>query len=355
MLTLDGKEQIGYVPRAETERALPEDADAAFAFVRSVGRAHPKEGGEGEREDGEEGGREEGEEAEGREGHGGHGGDGGDGGDGGEGEEGDRERLGPWGVSVALKPGLPPLEIDALPSAISSAGPLSGALPESEWRRLAKEAAVASGFRCSVTGGVGGGGGVGAGESGDRGESRSAPVEAHEHWRVDDEGRVATLLAVRALCPEAHDVAVSQFVLLFSFDFFFSFHPLSMLLFSLFFPPEKKKNHSTFQQHALSLQSPEAKARALLTLRTVNGWSSEDASLYWRGREELVASRSGSEGKAGSEGESGCGKEEQQKPEARKRKKETSSPPSWRIDARWLASRGVDLGQLSPAWRELLV
>ena len=236
VLTLDGKEQIGYVPRAETERALPEDADAAFAFVRSVGRAHPKEGGEGEREEGEEGGREEGEEAEGREGHGGHGGDGGDGGDGGEGEEGDRERLGPWGVSVALKPGMPPLEIDALPSAISSAGPLSGALPESEWRRLAKEAAVASGFRCSVTGGVGGGGGVGAGENGDRGESRSAPVEAHEHWRVDDEGRVATLLAVRALCPEAHDVAVSQFVLLFSFDFFFSFHPLSMLLFSLFFP-----------------------------------------------------------------------------------------------------------------------
>ena len=81
-----------------------------------------------------------------------------------------------------------------------------------------------------------------------------------------------------------------------------------------------------------------------------------------RGRQSLLARARGARslpqrqrGQAGSEGESGCGKEEQQKPEARKRKKETSSPPSWRIDARWLASRGVDLGQLSPAWRELLV
>ena len=73
------------------------------------------------------------------------GGDGGDGGDGSEGEEGDRERLGPWGVSVAVKPGLPPLEIDALPAAIPGAGPLSGALPASEWRRLAKEAAAPQG------------------------------------------------------------------------------------------------------------------------------------------------------------------------------------------------------------------
>ena len=115
----------------------------------------------------------------------------------------------------------------------------------------------------------------------------------------------------------------------------------------------KKKNTPPPKQHALSLRSPEAKARALLTLRTVNGWSSEDASLYWRGREELAASRSdgGSEGGGGRE-------EEQQTPnKAARKKKETSSspPPSWRIDARWLASRGVDLGQLSPAWRELLV
>ena len=189
--TLDGKERIGYVPRTETEKVLPEDADAAFAFVRSVGRAHLKEEGE-ERERGDEG--DEGED------------------EGGDGEEENEERLGPWGVSVALKPGLPPLEIDALPQTISDAGPLSGALPESEWRRLAKEAAVASGFRCSVTGGVGGG---------VENESRSAAVEAHEHWRVDDQGRVATLLAVRALCPEAHDVAVS-FVFV-SLTFFHSF------------------------------------------------------------------------------------------------------------------------------------
>lgn len=48
--------------------------------------------------------------------------------------------------------------------------------------------------------------------------------------------------------------------------------------------------------------------------------------------------------------------EQQKKPKTKttKKKKAAASPP-WRIDARWLASRGVDLGQLSPAWRELLV
>lgn len=183
--TLDGAERIGYVPRAETDRALPGDADAAFATVRSVGRALLKEE-EGDGEGNEEGDNE-----------------------GEEEQEESSERLGPWGVSVSVKPGLPPLEIDALPSAIVAAGPLYSALPESEWRRLAKEAAVASGFRCAVTGGVGGRGGGGESGGGASDESRSAPVEAHEHWRFDDEGRVATLLGVRALCPEAHDVAVS--------------------------------------------------------------------------------------------------------------------------------------------------
>ena len=212
--TLDGRERIGYVPRSETEKVLPGDAeDAAFAFVRSVGRAHLKE------EEGEVG---EEEQRRGREGRGeGQGGNEGNEGEGEEEQEREELRMGPWGVSVAVKPLLPPLEIDALPRAIAEAGPLSSALPEREWRRLAKEAAVASGFRCAVTGGVGGGGERVAvvtgeeeeeeGKNADESSRRCAPVEAHEHWRFDDEGRVATLLAVRALCPEAHDVAVSFF------------------------------------------------------------------------------------------------------------------------------------------------
>ena len=195
--TLGGGEQgrIGYVPRGETEAVLPGDADAAFAFVRSVGRAHLKEdrgGGENESENDDD-------EHENV-------------------EEGEREPLGPWGVSVVVKPGLPPLEIDALPAEIvAGAGPLSSALPPQEWRRLAREAAAASGFRCSVTGGVGGnGGGVGGAQGSEtetetEGKQRCAPVEVHEHWRLDDRERLATLLGLRALCPEAHDVAVSFF------------------------------------------------------------------------------------------------------------------------------------------------
>lgn len=129
--------------------------------------------------------------------------------------------------------------------------------------------------------------------------------------------------------------------------YFYSFFNLYLFSdFSHFFFSKKKKTPllpPSPTQHALSLQSPEAKARALLTLRTVNGWSAEDARLYWRGREELAASRSSIE------------EEEQPTTE-----KGTKSPPppastSWRIDARWLVSRGVDLEQLSPAWRELLV
>lgn len=198
--TLDGKERIGYVPRGETDKALPGDSDAAFAFLRSVGRAHLKEEGEGEgRREGKEEGKEDDDEDD-------------------DDEEERRRRLGPWGVSVALKPGLPPLEIDALPSEVLKAGPLSSALPEHEWKRLAKEAALASGFRCSVTGGVGGVGGGGGGEDKGNVTVRSAPVEAHEHWRVDDKERIAMLLGVRALCPEAHDVAVSP--LSFFFNFF---------------------------------------------------------------------------------------------------------------------------------------
>ena len=206
---------------------------------------------------------------------------------------------------------------------------------------------MASGFCCAVTGGVGGGGG---GENEDGPESRSAPVEAHEHWRFDDEAKVAELLGVRALCPEAHDVAVSYFKLFFSP----SSSSSTLLSHFFFFRRLKKKKKPKKKQHALSLESPESKARALLTLRTVNGWSTEDAALYWRGREELAASRSG---EGSGEGSSNCQEEEQHKPKKTKTKKkeETSSRPSWGIDARWLVSRGIDLEQLSPAWRELLV
>ena len=130
-----------------------------------------------------------------------------------------------------------------------------------------------------------------------------------------------------------------------SFFFTRKFLP-SFFVFSLFFFLRLPKQQQ--QQHALSLQSPQARARALLTLRTVNGWSAEDAGVYWRGREELALSRSGSGG-------GGSGDGEQQKPKTKTKKKSPPPSSSWRIDARWLESQGVDLEELSPAWRQLLL
>lgn len=125
------------------------------------------------------------------------------------------------------------------------------------------------------------------------------------------------------------------------------------MIFSPFFTLLCLKKIKRKKQHALSLQSPEAKDRALLTLRTVNGWIPEDVALYWRGREELAASRSG----GGSGGGSGGDRLEQQKQHKKKDEAPSSScfVPSWRIDVRWLVAQGVDLERLSPAWRELLV
>lgn len=198
--TLPGA-RLGYVPRDRTGEVFGGgggcvcgDLGHVYGRVLSVGQAAPDE---------EEGG----------------GGGGGTGGEGGGGHR--QDPSAPWGAAVALHPGLPPLDPDALPPSLRAASDLAAWLPPTVWDALRGATARGAGFRCEVTGGRGAG----------------CAVAVHEAWALDRPARVARLTGLQALAPECH-----------------------------------------IAKHALSLAGPAGAATALATLRAVNGWSVEEAA-----------------------------------------------------------------------------
>lgn len=141
---------------------------------------------------------------------------------------------GPLGVAVVAWPACPPLTIDALPPPVAGAPSLSALLPADDWAALRDAAAEAGGWRCAISGGVG----------------PAWPVEVHEEWDVDDEGRVVTLVGVQPLEPAVHAA-----------------------------------------RHALSLATPAGVAAVKGTLAGVNGWSPDEVEAHWSAAEEAAAER----------------------------------------------------------------
>lgn len=141
---------------------------------------------------------------------------------------------GPLGVAVTAWPACPPLTIDALPPPVASAPSLSAWLPADDWATLRDAAAEAGDWRCAISGGVG----------------PSWPVEVHEEWDVDDEGRVVTLVGLQPLAPAVHAA-----------------------------------------RHALSLTTPAGAAAARATLAGVNGWSPDEVEAHWGATVKTAAER----------------------------------------------------------------
>ena len=194
--------RLGYVPRDRTGEVCPPGWEAVggashcYARVVSVGQAHPDEG------------------------------------EAGAGVGAADPAAAPWGAAVSIHPGLPPLDLDALPPSLRPAADLAAWLPPPVWDALRGATATAAGFRCGVTGGRGAGCGV----------------CVHEVWALDTPARVAALVGLQALAPEVHIV-----------------------------------------KHGLSLARPQDVATAVATLRSVNEWSVEEAAGAARAAAEAAA------------------------------------------------------------------
>ncbi|KAK9804623.1 hypothetical protein WJX73_010893 [Symbiochloris irregularis] len=141
ILRLDGL-PLGYLPRQTTDR-IPSWQELVFGTVESVGR----------------------------------------------GSEADSK----WGFKLAIRPQMPTLAVDAIPSNLRPLVHLQQHLERDDWERIERDASRAGNFRCHITGGKG--------TSGD-----ADVVHCHEVWAADEARKVLRLVCVLPIAPEVHAV-----------------------------------------------------------------------------------------------------------------------------------------------------
>lgn len=93
-----------------------------------------------------------------------------------------------WGVTVAVRPALPPLTVEAFPANLAAHINMSCNLAEEEWDAIRQATYKKANYKCEVSGGVG----------------TECPVECHAMWRFNESSQTLQLRGFMALHPEVH-------------------------------------------------------------------------------------------------------------------------------------------------------
>lgn len=145
-----------------------------------------------------------------------------------------------WGATVAVRPTLLPLTVDAFPANLATHINMSSSLPEEEWSSIRKATYKNANYMCEVSGGVG----------------TEWPVECHELWRFDEGSQTLQLRGFMALHPEIH-----------------------------------------VAKHLERQQEDKRRQQAIWMLQAMNEWTVTEAEEYWKFARDTAMRRSGQEWK----------------------------------------------------------
>ncbi|DBA85403.1 hypothetical protein WJX79_007934 [Trebouxia sp. C0005] len=145
-----------------------------------------------------------------------------------------------WGATVAVRPTLPPLTVEAFPANLAAHINMSSNLPEEEWSAIRKVTYRKADYKCEVSGGVG----------------TEWPVECHEVWRFHEGSQTLQLRGFMALHPEVH-----------------------------------------LAKHLERQQDDKRRQQAIWMLQAMNEWTVAEAEEYWKFARDTAMRRSSQEWK----------------------------------------------------------